>query len=241
MKTSEQDLIPEVFDEQELFAFDKEMREILEQTGAMQYVVEPGITAVEVVLTYEQGTLRSARAQTGTVTSSIKTILTVPLTFVPLRKETPLPDHIEILADIYMEEAALARLNKERSAKDLPAFPDAREAVQDSLCQTDTRISSKRPMNYFCSGYRKGAWIRSATHYDLMLGLQELGLRVNRPHLRVSKGIHEVMEHCLRLKTEKENFPYPVEGALIRVNSLELQERVRRCTRNQSGSLVFRF
>jgi DNA ligase (NAD+) len=204
-------------------------------------VVEPRVAGAEVVLIYEQGVLRSADARTGPVTTSVKTILTVPLTFVPLRKETPVPDYLEVIADVYMEGEAFARLNQERKQKNLPAFSDPRAAVQDSLQQTDARVSAKRPLNYFCSGCGKRVGLPAATYYELMLALQELGLRVNRPHIRVTKGIREAVEHCRRLKKEKSDFPYPVEGALIRVNSLELQERTRQGLGNLPEKVIFRF
>jgi DNA ligase (NAD+) len=140
-----------------------------------------------------------------------------------------------------MEESALALLNDDRSAKNLPAFSDATAAVEDSLHQTDTRISYKRPMNYFCSGCRKGAGNKAATHSELMLTLQELGLRVNRPHLRVSQGIREAIEQCRRLKAQKGDFPYAVQGALIRLNSLDLQERLSHGSENRPEKVVFRF
>jgi DNA ligase (NAD+) len=241
MTPNQQPVVLEVFDEPELLAFDREMRELLEQTAELQYVVEPRISGVEVGLVYEQGTLKSASDRTGTVTSSIKTVLTVPLTLVPLRKETSVPVFLEIVADFYMEEAALARLNEERKVKNLPAFPDVKTAVEDSLHQTDTRISYKRPVNYFCSGCRKGAANRAATHSELMLGLQELGLRLNRPHLRVGRGIRGAIEQCRRLKAQKGDFPYPVEGALIRLNSLDLQERLSHGSENRPEKVVFRF
>jgi DNA ligase (NAD+) len=233
--------ICEVFSEQDLIAFDRDLRGSLEEPGELEYVVEPRITAVEVVMIYEKGTLRSASTQTGPVTPCIKTILTVPLTFVPLRKETRFPDYLMIKADVYMDTEALAKLNQDRTAKKLPPFSNPRAAVEDSLNQTDPRISAKRPLNYFSSGTEQKDAFQAATHYDLMVALQELGLRVNRPHIKVGRGIREVMDHCRRLGAEKENFPYPVEGALIRVNSLSLQEKLRQASGKRSGAAVFRF
>jgi DNA ligase (NAD+) len=231
----------ELFKEQDLLAFDREIREFLKDPGALQYVVEPRIAAVEVALIYEQGALVSASTRTGPVTTSVKTILTVPLTFIPLRKETTAPARLEITADIYMETEALLRLNEERAAKKLPAFSNPRAAVEDSLCQTDPRVSAKRPLNYFCSGAASSMEIQPATHYELMLALQGLGLRVNRPRIKVAHGIHEVIDQCRQLREAKGNFPYTVEGALVRVNSLALQESLSLASGNQPGTAIFMF
>jgi DNA ligase (NAD+) len=237
----QQPVILEVFGEQELLDFDKETREFLGEPAGLQYVLEPRITAVEVVIIYEQGSLWSASAQTEPVTTSVKTILTVPLTFAPLRKDMPVPPYLEITADLYMESEAFAQLNQRRIANNLPPFSDPKSAAEDSLCQTDPRVSAKRPLNYFCSGTGSKTGIQAATHYGLMVALQELGLRVNRPHLKVGNGIREVLDHCRRLRAEKGNFPYPVEGALIRVNSLDLQARLARASGHRRSKVVFRF
>jgi DNA ligase (NAD+) len=241
MTANKQRLFSEIFNEQDFLAFDKDIREALEETAELQYVVEPRITGVEAILIYEQGTLKSVTDQAGPVTPSVKTILTVPLTFIPLRKETPVPSCLEIVADIYMEEAAFAQLNQEMRMKHLATFSDPRAAVEDSLHQTDARISAKRPMNYFCSGIGKKAEVKGATHYEIRLALQELGLRVNRPHIQLRHGMREVIDHCRSLRAEAGNFPYPVEGALIRVNSLDLQERLSRISGHRTGTAVFRF
>jgi len=235
----EKQLLPEIFDEQDLLVFDGEIREFLKDPAGLQYVVEPRITAVEVAMIYEQGSLRSASTRTGPVTTSVKTILTVPLTFIPLRKEITAPAHLEITADVYMEAEALLRLNQERTAKKLPAFSDPRDAVEDSLYQTDPRVSAKRPLNYFCSGTGSKTVIQAATHYELMISLQDLGLRVNRPRIKVGNGIHEVIDLCLHLRDEIGKFPYPVEGALIRLNSLDLQERLARVQGKGMAVLTF--
>jgi len=241
MTINQKQLIPELFNEQNLMVFDREIRKFLKEPSGLQYVVEPRITAVEVMMIYEKGSLRSASTQTGPVTTSFKTILTVPLTFVPLRKERSVPDYLEIRSDVYMEAEAFACLNQERAKKNLPSFSDPRGAVEDSLLQTDPRISAKRPLNYFCSATGKSADLQAATHYELMVSLQELGLRVNRPHIKTAGGIHEVIDHCLRLRAEKGNFPYPVEGALIRINSLDLQARLARASGDRRGMVVFKF
>jgi DNA ligase (NAD+) len=233
--------ISEITLERDLLLFDREMREFLADPAVLQYAVEPRITAVEVVMIYEKGSLRSASSQTGPVTSSVKTILTIPLTFVPLRKERTVPDYLEIMADVYMETEPFARLNQDRAAKILPCFPNPKAAVEDSLLQTDPRISAKRPLNYFCSGAEKKPDLQAATYYELMVAVQELGLRVNRRHIKLGNGIHEVIDHCQRLRAEKRTLPYPVEGALIRVNSLDLQAKLTHASGNWRGKVVFRF
>jgi DNA ligase (NAD+) len=237
----QEQLISELFNEQDLLVSDEEMRKSLAEPAVLQYVVEPRITAVEVVMIYEKGSLRSVSAQRAPVTASVKTILTVPLTFVPLRKERPVPDYLEIMADVYMDSEPFARLNQERTAKNLASFSDPRAAVEDSLLQTDPRISAKRPLNYFCSGTGTRPDFQAATYYELMVAVQELGLRVNRPHIKVGNGIHEVIDQCRRLRAERGNFAYPVEGALIRVNSLDLQAKLAQISGVRRGRVVFKF
>jgi len=239
MNINENPMISELFTEQDLLTFDCEVRTFLDNSSDVQYVVEPKITGVEVLMIYERGAFKSASTQKAGVTASVKTILTVPMTFTPLRKELLAPRFLEVRTDVYMEGEAFVQLNRERTAKNWPSFAGPRDAVEDSLLQTDPRVSSKRPLNYFCSGTGKNTELQSPTYYELMVALQELGLRVNRPHIKVAHGIQEAAGHCERLRGERGNFPYPVEGARIRVNALDLQARLARAPGR--GMAVFRF
>jgi DNA ligase (NAD+) len=97
--------------------------------------------------------------------------------------------------------------------------------VTDILLQPDLRRTAREPLNFFCNGlFHTGelqAQLGARTHYEIMLALQGLGLRVNRPHLRVCREIAEVIKYSFELKQDPARFPCEIRGALVTLNPLE--------------------
>ena len=79
------------------------------------------------------------------------------------------------------------------------------------------------------------------THYDLMVYLQQLGFRVNRPHMKVCSGTEEVIDYCQRLEGIRDQFPFEMDGAVIKVNRLKLQEDLGQTARSPRWALAFKF
>jgi len=154
---------------------------------------------------------------------NVKTILTVPLTLVSFMGPNPVPEHLEVMGEVYMEGPVFALLNEERSSKGLPPFANPRQAAVGSLRQLDSRITAKRELNMFCYGIGRLEGEAPATQYDLMVALQQWGLRVNRPYLQVCKNVRETIDYCHHLESIREEFPYDLDGAVIKVNRRDLQ------------------
>jgi len=98
-------------------------------------------------------------------------------------------------------------------------------AEGDTLVQPDLRLTARQPLNLFCHGASRVGDLQARlgvrTHYEMMLALQALGLRVNRPHLRVCKEITELTDYAFRLKEDRSCFAYEIHGVLITLNPLE--------------------
>ena len=79
------------------------------------------------------------------------------------------------------------------------------------------------------------------TQYELMILLQRWGLRVNRPHIRVCTTLAQVVEYCRGLEEERTRFFYEIDGAVIKVNSLELQARLGQKSRSPRWAMAYKF
>ena len=185
------------FNEKDILNFDARIRRFLKQDSPIEYTVEPKMDGLAVGLVYEKGNLAVAATRgdgyTGeNITGNIKTILTVPLTLFG-NGEALVPELLEVRGEVYMETRAFAELNRERIRKHLPVFANPRNAAAGSLRQLDPRITAKRPLNMFCYGAGRLKGPAFETHYELMVYLQMLGLRVNRPHLKICRDTGEVL------------------------------------------------
>jgi DNA ligase (NAD+) len=222
--------LPKVFTDQDIIAFDIRAKK-LACNDATLYTVEPRIAGLAVDMIYEKGNLIrafSGGAHSGysVVTGHIRTILTVPLTLIQMEESRPVPEVVSVWGIAYLEKQAFADLNQKRMAKGLPLFVHPEDAVEDSLRQANPRVTAKRPLNLFCHGAELSGYPQKLSHYDLLLALQQWGFRVNRPHIRLCKGVPEVIHHCHYLKAHKGDFPYELEGAIITLNAFSLQAKI---------------
>ena len=223
--------------EQDVRDFDARVRQFLGSVSPT-YTVEPKIPGVNVEIIYEGGSLSAALTrERQDVTPHVKTIMSVPLTLVSDNKQT-LPHFIAVSAIVYIEKQALSDLNQERSVKGLPLFLHGREGVVNSLAQSNPRVVAKRPLNLFCHRARLNPGLQIRTHYELMLRLQQWGLRINRPHIRVCHSAAEILEYSHYLKVHQDTFPYDLEGSIICVNDFALQERMAGEAENPEWTMV---
>lgn len=234
------------FTESDIIDFDARVRRFLAREGPVAYTVEPKIDGLAVELIYETGSLQVASTRGDgyvgeDVTPNIKTILTVPLTLGRPGGGEPLPDLLDVRGEVYMETEAFRMLNRERVNKGLPPFANPRNAAAGSLRQLDPRVTAKRPLNMFCYGVGDTGTTRFESHHRVMLALQQWGLRVNRPHLRVCENIEEVLDQCRRIGAGRDEFPYEIDGAVIKVNDLALQRRLGQKARSPRWALAFKF
>jgi DNA ligase (NAD+) len=236
----------EGFTDEAVLAFDRRLRESLGQRGPLQYTVEPKIQGVGVQILYEGGALSLALTmgdgyEGDVVTANLKTILTVPLTLWLIGDAPPIPGHLEVQGDVYLEPGALEALNRGRTEQGIPHFKDAKEAAEDSLLQANPRITARRPLNMFCSGVGEVGASRPAASYEMRIVLQSWGFRVNRPHIRICDTVDDLLQECRAIREKQKDFPFPAEGALIQLNRFDLRERLGSGGNVQAWAFAYRF
>jgi DNA ligase (NAD+) len=235
-----------VFGEQGLRQFDGRIRGLLGEPSALTYVVEPKMEGAAVELVYEKGTLCVASNRGDghvgeDVTLNVKSILNVPLNLAGPKGAPPLPAVVAVWADVYMETEAFEALNRQRAARGRPPFPDPRSAAVRCLTNRDSRITARCPLDVFCHGAGRLEGSQFRTQYELMVGLQQWGLRVNRPQMQVCGTLDEMIAACRCIEHHRRRFPFVVSGAVIKVNELSLQHRLGELPRNLQWAVACKF
>ena len=226
--------------------FDIRIRRFLGDDQPFDYTVEPKIDGLAVELAYEKLALTVASTRGDgyageNITPNIKTILAVPLTLTELKGGRPVPNRLEVRGEVYIETEEFEALNRKRVARRLPAFANPRNAAAGSLRQLDPRVTAKRPLNMFCYGIGEISDPTFDTHYELMVSLQQWGFRVNRPYIRVCSTIKEVIDYCHHLEEIRPQFPYEIDGAVIKINQLSIQARLGQKSRSPRWALAYKF
>ncbi|MBM3790615.1 MAG: NAD-dependent DNA ligase LigA, partial [Acidobacteria bacterium] len=229
------------FDEDELLAFHKRIRSLLE-TDDIDFVAELKIDGNAVALTYEDGRLvRGATRGNGLVgeevTANLKTIRSIPLR---LRAADLGPRIVEVRGEAYLPISAFHRINEEREQAGETLFANPRNAAAGALRQLDPQITASRPLAFFAysTGHIEG--MQPETQAGALELLAQWGFPVN-PHYRRLGTIEEVTEYCRGWQRKRDTLDYEIDGVVVKVNRLEYQERLGAVSRDPRWAVAYKF
>jgi len=234
------------FSDKEVKEFEERIRRFLSYSNNISYIVEPKLDGLAVELSYENSILKTASTRGDgyigeDITSNTKTIRSIPLGLLPPRDGRNLPEHIEVRGEIYMEKKAFQQLNKERLKQGEASFANPRNAAAGSVRQLDPHITATRPLMFFSYGTGKVSGWTFTSQIELLTTLNTWGLRVNTRHIKECKNINEAIAHCRYLEGIKHDLPYDIDGAVIKVNSLEVQKALGEKSRSPRWALAYKF
>ncbi|MDP3182931.1 MAG: NAD-dependent DNA ligase LigA [Desulfobaccales bacterium] len=231
------------FSEAEVREFDKRLKRFLRTSEEFHYVVEPKMDGCAVELVYENGrlTVGSTRGdgyRGENVTQNLKTIHTIPLEM--LRHKQPPPELLEVRGEVYIDLEDFKKLNEQRLAQGEAAFANPRNAAAGSLRQLDPNITAGRPLKIYCYGVGEVQGRTFTRHWEVLEALREWGFRVN-PLIEPAQGIEAAIAYHHRLEHERHGLPYEIDGMVIKVDSLALQDRLGTKARSPRWALAYKF
>jgi len=207
----------------------------------IDFVCELKIDGLAVALTYDNrslvtGATRGNGYQGENITQNLRTIKSIPLSVPPAA-----PPRFEVRGECYLPKKGLARLNEERAADGLPLFANPRNAAAGSVRQLDPRITAKRPLDIFiyALGWAEGMQAPT-THWETMQYLKSLGFKIN-PHMARCKNLEEVKACYRGWADRREELPYDIDGVVIKVNSMALQEELGFVGHDPRWAIAYKF
>ena len=215
----------------------------LKLVGGQQFdlACEHKIDGLAVALTYVNGQFTTGATRGDglrgeDITRNLRTIRSIPLS-VP--KDAP--PRFEVRGEVYLPKAGFHKLNQERAAEGLPLFANPRNAAAGSVRQLDPRITAKRPLDIYIYmlGYGEGK-ATPTTHWETMEYLKSLGFKIN-PNNRLLTTIDQVEEYHHTWAERRENLTYEADGIVVKVNQLDLQERLGAIGHEPRWAIAYKF
>ncbi|NCI17237.1 NAD-dependent DNA ligase LigA [Cronobacter muytjensii] len=231
-----------VFDEASFLAFNKRVQDRLKSTDALVYCCELKLDGLAVSLLYENGLLvRAATRGDGTtgedITLNVRTIRAIPL---KLRGDN-IPARLEVRGEVFLPQAGFEKINEEARRTGGKVFANPRNAAAGSLRQLDPRVTAKRPLTFFCYGVgllEGGELPRS--HMGRLQQFNAWGLPVS-DRIRLVETPEEVLAFYHQVEADRPTLGFDIDGVVIKVDSLELQEQLGFVARAPRWAVAFKF
>jgi len=233
----------------DLLDFDRKVRELsgLEQ---ISYCVEPKFDGGSISLIYENDQLvRAATRGDGVagdeVTINIRQIHSVPLT-APFSKFGI--QQAEIRGEVLMNKENFSRYNQSLTAQGLAPLANPRNAASGTLRLKDPREVAKRNLevfvyhlSYFSLQKEEQSPVALQSHAATLGLLWELGFRSPVREKKVFNSIQDVINYCVEFEAVRDTLPYEIDGMVIKVNEVALQEKLGMTSHHPRWAVAFKF
>src|SRR3989344_758655 len=231
----------DAFDEKDMADWEERIMKILEKELGdrpkdLNYVCELKIDGLHMVLSYENGALKTAATRGDgrvgeNVTTNIKTIWSVPL---------KLKKNINLVAEgeVWMDKKMLEKINEERKKLDEPLFANPRNAAAGTIRQLASAIVAARKL--VLTAYD----ISSDNAPDLqekeLQTLKELGFKTD-VHWKVCKNLKEIFEFHKYWQKNKTSQEFWIDGVVIKVNQKKYQNLLGFTGKAPRWAIAFKF
>lgn len=229
------------FEDAELIAFDKRIREGLKLEN-IEYTVEPKFDGLAISLTYEngvfvQGATRGDGATGEDVTQNLRTIHAIPMR---LFGETP-PKLLEVRGEVLMLKKDFAMLNATQAAKEGKQFANPRNAAAGSLRQLDANITAQRSLSFYAYGIGTSEGVLEvSTHAELMNYLMFLHFPVCNLW-RVVNGVQGLRQYYAEIAAMREHLPFDIDGVVYKLNCIKDQQTLGFVSRAPRWAIAHKF
>jgi len=237
------------YDDDDLVDFDRKAREL---TGLkeIEYCVEPKFDGGSISLIYEddimvRGATRGDGVEGDNITTNIKQIRSIPLS---ARFSAFGIQQIEIRGEVLISKKNFAKYNEQIVEQGLAPLANPRNAASGTLRIKDPKEVNKRNLEAFVYNIsdftlspKKSLPRQLKTHAGSLEMLWDLGFRSPQKEKKVLHGIENVIKYCTDYEVTRDELPYEIDGMVIKVNEVELQEKMGMTTHHPRWAIAYKF
>ena len=226
------------YSEEEIRDFDKRVCALLAPLNPT-YVAELKFDGVAITLQYrdgvfQRGATRGDGIRGDDITSNLRTVRSLPL-----RLRTPRPGlaSIEVRGEAFMHRSDFDFMNRRRAEQGEKAFINPRNATAGTLKLQDPKVVAGRRIRF--SAYALTT-PRTGSHFENLKTLKSLGFAVS-PHVHLCRSVDEAIEFWRNWEEKRETLPYDIDGIVVKVDSLQQQDRLGTIAKSPRWAMAFKF
>lgn len=225
--------LQDAFSREELDNFDARVRKEFPQAT---YICELKIDGLSISLTYENGHLvvgatRGDGSVGENITENLKRVQDIPLTLTS-------PETITVRGECYMPRASFDRVNQQRQEAGESEFANPRNAAAGTLRQLDTGVVASRGLSTFLYQVASPTTTDSQSH--VLQHLDDLGFVTNHEY-HFAQSMDDVWDFIEKIAAMREELPYDIDGVVIKVNDLAMQEELGFTVKAPRWAVAYKF
>lgn len=225
--------LQDAFSKEELIAFDKRVKA---EFPTASYMAELKIDGLSVSLTYVNGILQVGATRGDgnigeNITENLKRVHDIPL-----HLDQSLD--ITVRGECYLPKESFEAINIEKRANGEQEFANPRNAAAGTLRQLNTGIVAKRKLATFL--YQEASPTQKETQDDVLKELESYGFSVNH-HRLISSSMEKIWDFIQTIEKDRISLPYDIDGIVIKVNSLAMQEELGFTVKVPRWAIAYKF
>jgi DNA ligase (NAD+) len=228
----------------ELEEFDARLLRFLKREPPLAYLAEPKLDGLAVEVVYRDGLYASGSTRgdgtTGEdVSANLRTVRSLPLRLRGSGSHAP-PPLLEARGEVILRTSDFARLNAAREEAGEQPFANPRNAAAGSLRQLDPRVTAGRPLAILFYGIGSCPGFSPRTEHELLEALAAWGLPVP-PQAQRCEDVAAAAAFYRRMEAVRDSLPYEIDGVVVKVEEVPLQERLGAVSRSPRWAVAVKF
>ncbi|MDX2076176.1 MAG: NAD-dependent DNA ligase LigA [bacterium] len=239
------------FTEDDLLAWEERTLKLLPTGTQLDYMLEPKLDGLTVVIHYENGVLVKAATRGNgrvgdDVTANVRTIRTVPLR-IPATGTIAPPRYIAVRGEILFLKHDFIALNERQREARLPLYVNARNTASGTLKQKDSRITASRPL--ICYLYDivemsaddvSGAPIRLQTQQAMLDYMRDMGFFIP-PESHLYPTLSHIIQQIPTWRAKRDTLDFEIDGLVIKVNDRKIATELGVVGKDPRGAIAYKF
>ncbi|MFZ4404370.1 MAG: NAD-dependent DNA ligase LigA [Pseudobdellovibrionaceae bacterium] len=231
---------------EDIFEFDERVKKVLKSESPVEYLCEPKFDGLALELIYQEGILVQALTRGDglvgeDVTQNIKTIRSIPLKL----NLDPAPELLEVRGEVLMFKKDFLKLNQQQEENEEAPFANPRNAAAGTVRQLDPAIAAKRPLRFFAYSLGEVIGLQFADQWAIEKFFVQAGLptalATHANLVQICASAQDVAEYYHRINKLRADLPFDIDGVVIKVNSLPLQDQLGLVARSPRWATAAKF
>jgi DNA ligase (NAD+) len=211
----------------------------------VDFVVEPKLDGLTVVLHYQNGLfIRGATRGDGEIgediTANLRTVNSLPLRIPVSNDEINVPESLVVRGEVFINLNDFEELNKRQEEAGEKIYQTPRNTAAGALRNLDSSITAARPLRLYTYAIVSSSEEIPSTQMGCLMFLRDLGFPVT-DQITHCNSIEEVVNVCESWIEKRDTLPFEIDGMVVKINDLILAESLGTVGKDPRGAIAYKF